>query len=382
MPRHELLTGNEAVAHAVAMAKADVIGIYPITPQTTIIEEICNLAANKTFSPKIVHVESEHSAMATIIGAAFTGVRTFTATSSQGLALMHELLHWAAGGRLPIVLANVNRAMAPGWSIWTDQNDSLSQRDTGWMQFYCESAQEVLDTIFLAYRVSEQVLIPSMVVLDAFVLSHTSEPVEIPDNETINKFLPNFTPSFKLDIDNPCSFGALLRPQFYQEVRHKLNDAMSEALIKINESDKLWKQLTGREWGIVTEYRADDADYLFVTSATTASTAKPVIDKLRKEGLKIGLIKIRVFRPFPFEQVKKYLTKCKRAIIFDRNISYGHHGIFAQEIKSALYGVKNSPEILCYTGGLGGKDITPQLIEETIIKGTKTKLNGSLFEWI
>lgn len=382
MAVRELFTGNEAVAHAVALADPKVIGIYPITPQTTIIEEICSLAAKNVFNPRIIHVESEHSALASVIGAAFTGVRTFTATSSQGLALMHELLHWAGGGRLPVVLANVNRAMAPGWSIWTDQNDSLSQRDTGWMQFYCGSAQEAFDTIILAFKISEKVCLPSMVVLDAFVLSHTSETVEVPDKSVITRFLPPYKPQFRLDTGSPCSFGALLRPEYYQEVRRKLNDAMSTALKEIEKADRLWGRLTGRSWGVVSGYRNEDAKLLFVTSSTTASTARVVVDKLRNEGAKVGVLKVRVFRPFPFNQIRSMMGSCKRAIIFDRNISYGHHGILAQEIKSALYGMKGAPEIICYTGGLGGKDVTPSLIEGVIRGASGAKMNGSLFEWV
>ncbi|MBI2932499.1 MAG: pyruvate ferredoxin oxidoreductase [Planctomycetes bacterium] len=381
MPRRELLTGNEAVAQAVALANAQVIGIYPITPQTTIIEKICDLAAKGAFHPRIIHVESEHSAMAAVIGAAFTGARTFTATSSQGLALMHELLHWAGGGRLPIVLANVNRAMAPGWSIWTDQNDSLSQRDTGWMQFYCESAQEVLDTTLLAFRVSERVMVPSMVVLDAFVLSHTSEPTEVPDADTVAQFLPKYEAPYRLDVEKPCSFGALLRPPFYQEVRAKLQEAMEGALKEIDEADQLWRKLTGRGWGIVSGYRHEDADILFVTSATTASTARVVIDRLRVEGIKIGGLKVRVFRPFPFEELRRALAGRRLAIIFDRNLSYGHHGIFAQEIKSALYGWRGAPPVSCYVGGLGGRDVTPESIEG-MVRRSLGERNGELFSWV
>ncbi|MBI4564617.1 MAG: pyruvate ferredoxin oxidoreductase [Planctomycetes bacterium] len=381
MPRRELLTGNEAVAHAVALADAKVIGIYPITPQTTIIEKICDLAAKKVFQPRIIHVESEHSAMATVIAASYTGVRAFTATSAQGLALMHELLHWAGGGRLPVVLANVNRAMAPGWSIWTDQNDSLSQRDTGWMQFYCESAQEVLDSLLLAFRVSERVMIPSMVVLDAFVLSHTSEPVEMPDAETVAEFLPEYRAPFRLDVEKPCSFGALLRPQHYQEIRVQLQDAMEAAVAEIEASDELWKKLTGRGWGVVAGYRTEDADILFVTSATVASTARAVADRLREEGIKVGVVKVRVFRPFPFAAIRRALAGRRLAVVFDRNISYGHHGIFAQEIKSALYGVSGAPPLACFVGGLGGRDVTRETIETTL-RSALAKSNGRLFAWI
>lgn len=382
MSRRELLTGNEAVAQAVALAGVDVIGIYPITPQTTIIEKICDLAARKVFTPQILHVESEHSALASVLGAAYTGVRTFTATSSQGLALMHELLHWAGGGRLPVVIANVNRAMAPGWSIWTDQNDSISQRDTGVMQFYCSSAQEVLDTILLAYRVSEKVMLPALVVLDAFVLSHTSEAVEVPDPEVVRRFLPAYEAPFRLDVARPCSFGALLRPPFYQEVRSRLQRAMEEALTVIDEAQREWETLTGRRWDIVEGYRHEDAEILFVTSATTAVTAQPVVDRLREEGVKVGIARIRVLRPFPFEAVRHMLGGRSLVVVFDRNLSYGHHGVFSEEIKSALYGRPDAPPVVSYVGGLGGRDITPEMIEGMLRGALRTEEHRPLFAWV
>lgn len=364
----KVLSGNEAVAWAAARARAEVICVYPITPQTTIIEEISNLAAKGVFDPRILHVESEHSAMAGCIGAAYAGVRAFTATSSQGLALMHELLHWAAGGRLPIVMADVNRAMAPGWSIWTDQQDSLSQRDTGWMQFYCESNQEVFDTVIQAYRISEQVLIPCMVVLDAFVLSHTSEAVEIEDEELVRRYLPPFQPEARIDVNDPCSFGALLRPSVYQVVRKKLQDDMDRAIDVARAADEEWRKLTGRGYGLVERYRCEGAETLFVTTSTVASTARDVIDRMPG----VGLVKLRLFRPFPYEEIRRALAPAKRVVIFDRNLSYGHHGIFAQEIKSALYSLPKRPEISCYSGGLGGREIGPDAIRamiETAPKG-------------
>lgn len=362
----KVLSGNEAVAWAAARARAEVVCVYPITPQTTIIEEISSLAAKKVFDPKIIHVESEHSAMAGSIGAAFAGIRTFTATSAQGLALMHELLHWAAGARLPIVMADVNRAMAPGWSIWTDQQDTLSQRDTGWMQYYCESNQEVFDTVIQAYRVAEQVMIPAMVVLDAFVLSHTSEAVEVENEDVVQSYLPKYRPEERIDVMNPCSFGALLRPAQYQIVRRKLQADMDRALDVARKADDEWKELTGRGYGLVEKYRCDDADVLFVASATVASTAREVIDAMRAEGRKVGLVKLRLFRPFPYQEIRRALGPAKRAVIFDRNCSYGHHGIWAQEIKSALYSLEKRPQIVCYSGGLGGKEIGPKEIRSMI----------------
>ncbi len=377
----KVISGNEAAAWAAARAKAEVICVYPITPQTTIIEEISTLAARGVFEPRILHVESEHSAMAGCIGGAITGARSFTATSSQGLALMHELLHWAAGARLPIVMVDVNRAMAPGWSIWTDQNDTLSQRDTGWMQYYCESNQEVFDTVLQAYRVAERVMLPAMVILDAFVLSHTSEAVQIEDGELVARYLPPYRPEVKLDPDKPCSFGALLRPNHYQAVRKKLQESMDDAIDVARRADEEWRALTGRGYGIVERYRCEDAETLFVASATVASTARVVIDECRAEGRKVGLVKMRLFRPFPYEEVRRALAPAKKVAIFDRNLSYGHHGIFAQEIKSALYSA-GGPKIFCYAGGLGGKEIGPEAIREMIEETLSRPAPKEEWAWI
>ena len=209
--RH-VLEGSHAVSEAVRLARTQVISAYPITPQTHIVEQLSEYCANGTLDARFLRVESEHSAMAALIGAASSGVRTFTATSSQGLALMHELLHWASGARLPIVMAQVNRALAPGWNIWADQTDSLAQRDTGWIQLYCENGQEVLDTTIQAFRLAEWVNLPVMVNLDAFFLSHTYEPVDVPDQKSVDKFLPPYKPRFQLDLANPCAFNQLAPP--------------------------------------------------------------------------------------------------------------------------------------------------------------------------
>ena len=217
----QVISGNHAVSYGVMLARAQVISAYPITPQTQIVEMLSELCASGQLKAKFIKVESEHSAMAACIGASITGARTFTATSSQGLALMHELIHWAANARLPIVLADVNRAMGPGWSIWTDQNDSLSQRDTGWLQFYCESNQEVIDTIIQAFKIAETVYLPVMVVLDAFFLSHTSEPVEIPPVKLVDKYLPSFKPDIKMDIKSSHAFGGVTTPEYNFALKYK-----------------------------------------------------------------------------------------------------------------------------------------------------------------
>lgn len=379
-----VLTGNEAAAHAVRCARAQVVSAYPITPQTTIIETLADLISRKQLDAKFIMVESEHSAMAGCIGASSIGARTFTATSSQGLLLMHELLHWAAAARLPIVMVNVNRALAPGWSIWTDQNDSLSQRDTGWMQFYCENNQEVIDTVIQAYKISERVLLPSMVVLDAFVLSHTAEIVDTPSQEMVDRFLPPFNPAMKLDTKSPCSFGALLTPDIYQEFRFKMQDAMERAIGVTKEIDEEWGKLTGRRYGITESYRCEGAETILVATATVASTSRIVIDCLRDKGVKVGMLKIRLFRPFPMDEVRAALRGAKKVLVFDRNISYGHHGIFCQEVKSALYNLpdRERPKVFGYVGGLGGRDVTTEDIEGIIRHTMETKESGEEFTWV
>jgi pyruvate/2-oxoacid:ferredoxin oxidoreductase alpha subunit len=214
-----VVTGNHAVSHGARLARVQVISAYPITPQTQVVELLSKLCEDGELDARFLKVESEHSAMAALIGASAAGARAFTATSSHGLALMHEMLHWAAGARLPIVLANINRSMGTPWSVWTDQNDSLSQRDTGFMQIYCESNQEVLDSVIQAYRLAEKVYLPVMIILDAFVLSHTAEPVEFPTQESVDRYLPPYQPQFRLDTSNPAAFGGLTTPENYMELR-------------------------------------------------------------------------------------------------------------------------------------------------------------------
>ncbi len=360
----KLLTGNHTVSYGALLSKVQVISAYPITPQTQVVEELAALCADGKLKAEFITVESEHSAMAACIGAANAGARAFTATSSQGLALMHELLHWASGSRLPIVMANINRAMAPGWNIWTEQTDSLAQRDTGWLQFYAENNQEVLDTIIQAYKIAEKVQLPAMVVLDAFFLSHTAEPVDLPDEKKISGYLPPYKPQYKLDPHAPHAFGGLSSPEFYFEFRYKIQQAMDEALKIAKKEDKNFKELFGRGYGVVEEYKTGGADVIMVTSSTVSSTTRFVVDKMRRRGKKVGMLKIRLFRPFPFREVRNALSKCGKVGVIDRNISFGHGGIFAEEVKSALYEAREKPPVFGFIAGLGGRDITPADIEE------------------
>ncbi len=367
----KVLTGNHAVSYGVKLSRAEVIAAYPITPQTQVVELLSEFCASGELHAKFIKVESEHSAMAACIGASIAGARAFTATSAQGLALMHELLHWAAGGRLPIVMADINRAMAPGWSVWTDQNDTLSQRDTGWMQIYCESNQEVLDSVIQGYKIAEKVSIPLMLVLDAFVLSHTSEPIDIPDISKVDTYLPPYSPELKLDVDNPKAFGGLLSPDYYMEIRYMLQKDMEKAVNIAKEADDEFYEIFGRRYGVVEPYKCDDAKIIVVVSSTVTGTARTVIDELRERGEKVGLLKMRFFRPFPAEDVKEVLLSADKVAVIDRNISYGAGGIFFQEIKSILYNEKKRPPVFGFITGLGGRDVTPDILKE-IIEYTET----------
>jgi len=364
----KVIMGNHAVSCGVQLARAEVISAYPITPQTQIVEELSEMCAEGRLDARFIKVESEHSAMAACLGASATGARTFTATSSQGLALMHELLHWASLGRLPVVMADINRAMAPGWNIWTDQNDSLSQRDTGWIQLYCETNQEVLDTTIQGFKLAESVNLPVMIILDAFYLSHTAEPVDIPAQEEIDEFLQRREAKIKLDVRDPRAFGALVRPGDYMEMRKDQQDAMASAMICLDEVEKEWEDRFGRVYGGVEEYRAEGAELLLVTSGTITSTARHVVDQRRDNGEAIGLVKVKMFRPFPTERIRSVVRKAGKIAVLDRNVSPGHGGIFAEEIRSALYDVPldDRPVVFGYVLGLGGRDVTPETIDEII----------------
>ncbi len=374
----KVIIGNHAVSWGVRLARAEVIAAYPITPQTQIVEELAEMCAAGTLKARFIKVESEHSAMAACIGAAATGARAFTATSSQGLLLMHELLHWAAGGRLPIVMADVNRAVAPGWTVWTDQNDTLSQRDTGWIQFYCETNQEVLDTTVQAFKLAEAVGLPVMIVLDAFYLSHTSEPVDIPEPADVDAFLPARVPQFKLDTDDPHAYGALTTPAVYMEMRMRQQEAMEQARTVMTQVDEEWGQRFGRRYGAIEAYRAEGAEIVLVTSGTITSTARYVVNALRDKGEKVGLLKIKMFRPFPTEAIRAALEGVPQVAVLDRNISPGRSGIFAEEIRAALYDVPadRRPGIHGYIVGLGGRDVTPETIIDCVDRTRATVRTG------
>ncbi len=370
----KVIIGNHAVSWGVKLARAQVIAAYPITPQTQVVEELSEMCANGELQARFIKVESEHSAMAACIGASATGARAFTATSAQGLALMHELLHWAGGGRLPIVMADVNRAMAPGWTVWTDQNDSLSQRDTGWIQLYCENNQEVLDSTLMAFKLAESVDLPVMVVLDAFFLSHTSEPVDIPDQAVVDAFLPPRQARYKLDVNEPHAFGALTTPAVYMEMRLRQQEAMDSVPTTLARIEEEFEARFGRRYGAIERYRTEDAELVLVTSGTVTSTARHVVNELRETGQKVGLVKVKMFRPFPGAELRAALAGVRDVAVLDRNISPGHSGIFAEEQRAALYDLPEAqrPRVHGYIIGLGGRDVTPATILDCVQRSRDT----------
>ncbi len=371
MAEARLATGNEAVAWAVARAGAEVVAAYPITPQTTIIEHIASLVQKGICKAEYVPVESEHSALAACIGAAHAGARAFTATSGQGLALMHELIHWSAGARLPIVLVDVNRAMAPPWSIWSDQNDSLSQRDTGWIQLYCEHAQELFDAVVQAFALAAKVSIPVMVVSDAFFLSHTAESVSIPDASELAGLIPEWTAPWRIDPARPKAVGALAQPAEYERMRRQLADDHHAVLDDIEALAAEWRRRFGRGCGVLETYRSDDADELVLATGTVAGTARAAVDSAREQGRRTGLLKLRAFRPFPAAALREAVRGARRVVVLDRNCSYGASGIFCQELRAALHGVPGAPAVHGFIAGMGGRDVTPARIAEAIARAER-----------
>jgi len=373
-------TGNHIAAKAAVMAKPQVVAAYPITPQTTLVEGIANYVATGEFKGEYICVESEHSAMSACIGSSATGVRTFTGTSSHGLLLMHEMLHWAALARLPIVMCNINRVVGPGWNIWADENDSISQRDTGWIQFYCSSNQEIFDTVIQAFKLSENqnVLLPVMINYNAFILSHTSMPVSIPEQKTVDDFLGKYNPGWELDIKNPITFGNIIGPIGYYKVRKAMDEAHKNAKKLIPQIAQDWKKMSGFFHGDFIEYyKCEGAEYVLLAMGAIGAESKAAIDEMQKKGIKIGLARVRVLRPLPTDEFIK-LGKQADLIVIDRNISLGHEGVLFSELKSVLYN-KSDAKIQGFIAGLGGKDVTYKDIETICEKAIRGKAKQS--EW-
>ena len=372
----KVFTANRSVAEAVKLAKPEVVPVYPITPQTTISEYLAQFVADGDLKAEYIRVESEHSAISAALGASGAGVRVFSATSSQGLALMHEILFAAAGMRSPIVLVDANRSLSAPLSIWNDQQDTISERDSGWLQIYAENAQEALDAVLIAYRVAEDhdVLLPCMVCIDGYFLTHTVEPLDVPSQEEVDQFLPPYKPYVFLDPENPMSIGTFTDPEYYMEARYAIEEAMERSKEVIAKANKEFAEIFGREYDFVETYRCDDAEIIIVAMGSVCGTIKDVIDSLRDEGEKVGLLKLRVFRPFPTKELKEILEKASKVAVLDKNISFGMGGVLYNDIK-----VKTNADVYGFIAGLGGRDITPEYVREIV---AKTKNPTHEVEWI
>ncbi|HHE41185.1 MAG TPA: pyruvate ferredoxin oxidoreductase [Dehalococcoidia bacterium] len=374
--------GNKVVAKAVQLCRPEVIAAYPITPQTVIVEELARFVENGELSAEYLRVESEHSVMAATVSAASMGVRTFTATSSHGLALMHEMLHWASLSRLPVVMVNVNRTLGPGWSLWPDETDSMAQRDTGWIQFYVSSAQEAFDTIILAFKLAEHraVQLPVMISYSAFTISHTMMPVEILTQDEVDSWLPRFSPHWKLDWRNPVTFGNVLSDEYHMEKRYTMQEGMEAAKRLIPEMSHDFQQRFGRyHGGLIEEYRVEDADYILLAMASLGSEAKVAVDNLRDQGFKVGLARMRVLRPYPDEELRR-IGRDRKFIALDRNISVGSGGWMYHETRSAVMGVQGC-SVYGYLCGVGGRDVTFEDIEAMTKKVIVGDARHDVVEW-
>lgn len=363
----KFISGNEALAHGVRLARPHVISAYPITPQTTVVEHLSSMCLKGSLKAEFVHVESEHSALSCAIGAAATGARTFTATSSQGLLYMAECLHYAAGGRFPVVMMNANRSTALPWNIYGDQRDSLGLLDQGWIQLYAENAQESLDMALVAYRVAEdpRVMTPVMINMDGFLLTHTYEVVDIPEQEQADRYLPPYVTSNRFDFDKPKSLAFSVGPEQNYRFKFREHQAMLRAKEVIAEAERSFAGIFGRTYThLVENYRCDDAEYVIVTLGSVAGLVRSVTDELRSEGFAAGMLRIRYMRPFPEKEVAEALKGVKGAAVLEKDISFGYEGTVFTNVNSALQGQGVNVKTCNVIGGLGGADISREQIRE------------------
>jgi pyruvate ferredoxin oxidoreductase alpha subunit len=361
-----------AIAEAVKLVDTDVVAAYPITPQTHIVESLAEIVANGELDAEFICVESEHSAMSACVGSSAVGARTFTATAGQGLELMHEVLYVAASSRLPIVMAVSNRALSGPLNVWGDHSDVMATRDCGWIQYFTENAQEAFDLTLCAFKIAEdpQVLFPVMVNLDGFFVSHVVEPLYLLEKEELEGFIPPFKYPFPLHPKKPVTMGAFAPPVLYSEAKKAQEEALrstKEVILRV------WKEFGerfGRSYNPIETYRTEDADTLLLGIGCFTETASVAIDELRKKGEKVGLVRLRLWRPFPFVELRAAVKEAKQLIVFDRCLSLGGPGgPLCSEIKSALYPEKKKPKIFNFVGGMGGRDVTPQQFADMILRG-------------
>ncbi len=376
----ELMSANYAAARAVMSARVEVVPAYPITPATTVPEQIALLNETGQWPGQFIRVESEHSAMFACIGASSAGARTFTATSSNGLLLMDEGLHWATAARLPIVLANINRSVSPSWNIHVTHDDSMSKATTGWIQFYVSSVDEFYHTLIQAFKLAEdeRVLMPVMVNADGFVLSHTLSTYDYLEPEEVDKFLPPYKPPhWVMDPENPVSHGNIVFPEHYMEFRYAMHEGTHNAMKVYEEIEREYKKLFGKYFGGPIDcYKCDDAAVVFTSQGSVAAEAKDAIDELREEGYKVGNARMRMIRPFPVDRIRELGSRVKGFASLDRSVSYGYGGPVANDIRATMYNTKHRPIIKSYIGGLGGRDMTVPDIKEVILDTVKSVETG------
>ena len=362
----KVMMGTEAAALAAKLARVQVISAYPITPQTVIVENLADMIGRGELKANYIPVESEHSALASCIGASMAGARAFTASSSHGLAYMHEVLHYAAGARVPIVMVNCNRAVGPPWNLYCDHTDSLAQRDTGWIQYYCADAQDVLDVILIAFGVAERALLPIMINMDAFYLTHTSEVLDVPDQEKVDIFLLPYQPSSKLNVDDPKTFGNVCGSDLYMTMKFKRHQDTLDVEALWEQMSKDYNRTFKRHGPPIETYRAQDAELVVIGIGTAAGTIRLAIDRLREQGVAAGSVRLSMVRPFPAKGLRSAIAKAKHVVVIDRDVSFGAEGILAQEIKASLYEHKRDLEFHGFVAGIGGKDITTDGVVEFV----------------
>ena len=363
----KFLSGNEAFAEGIRLARPEVISAYPITPQTIVVERLSEMVEDGSLKAEYVHVESEHSALSCAIGASAAGARAFTATSSQGLLYMAECLYYAAGGRFPIVMMNADRSTALPWNIYGDQRDSLSQLDSGWIQAYAENAQEALDLALMSYKIAENkdVSTPYMANLDGFVLTHTYETVDIPDREQANRFLPPYETDNRIDFNNPKNMAFSAGPDTNYVFKFREHQGVLAARDVIRETEKEFADVFGRMYsGLVENYRTEDADYILITLGSIAGLCRETADKLRENGIKAGVVRIRYMRPFPNEEIAQALKNAKAYGVLEKDISFGNEGTVFTNVNSALKKAGAAINGYDFIGGLGGRNISAGDIED------------------
>ena len=388
-----ILTGNHAAAHAFRQARVEVVSAYPITPQSPVVEKVSEFIDKGKLDARFLMVESEHSAAAACCAASATGSRVGTATSAHGLELMYEMLPWASGNRLPIVINLATRALGGPWSVWTDHQDFMTIRDVGWIQLFCEDNQEIYDTNIQAFKIAEdpRVFLPAICAYDGYILSHTLMPIQLEEQDKIDAFLPPLKHHINLSdtstpkgVDPVTTPHVIIRPEGtapgYYEYRYALQKSLEHSIDIIMEVHDEFAQKFGRSYGngLYKTYKTDDAEIIILAMGSVASQARIAVNKLRAKGMKIGLCSLKCFRPFPAKYLREFLKETKSIIVFDRDIGYGYEGVLAYELKAALYGLDNAPFIKGFIVGLGGRDITTDQLIEGVNKGLKQAESGEI----